>query len=216
METLLAENRIIRSNHQSPINDNPQPGGINQYMHMHATPASPVCCVQSSTPMNLPTTHSCNSFRQVSVPAVAVQTIRPCLEQNNAVTTGSDKIDLPVLSKCTNTSTYTMKPKPSNMNIGFTKPNNYDGRSSWTDYQVHFETVSKLNQWTDEIKALKLISCMQDSALSTIGEIDTNNIPHFEELIHILTKRFAPENQTELYRSQIDARIRKKVRPYLN
>jgi hypothetical protein len=43
------------------------------------------------------------------------------------VTTGSDKIDLPVLSKCTNTSTYTMKPKPSNMNIGFTKPNNYDG-----------------------------------------------------------------------------------------
>jgi hypothetical protein len=60
------------------------------------------------------------------------------------------------------------------MNIGFTKPNNYDGKSSWTDYQVHFETVSKLNQWTDEIKALKLISCMQDSALSTIGEIDTN------------------------------------------
>jgi hypothetical protein len=93
--------------------------------------------------MNLPTTHSCNSFRPVSVPAVAVQTIRPCLEQNNAVTTGSDKIDLPVLSKCTNTSTYTMKPKPSNMNIGFTKPNNYDGKSSWTDYQVHFETVSK-------------------------------------------------------------------------
>lgn len=210
METLLAENRIIRSNHQSPTNDNPQPGGINQYMHMHATPASPVCCVQSSTPMNLPTTHSCNSFRPVSVPAVAVQTIRPCLEQNNAVTTGSDKIDLPVLSTCTNTSTYTMKPKPSNMNIGFTKPNNYDGKSSWTDYQVHFETVSKLNQWTDEIKALKLISCMQDSALSTIGEIDTNNIPHFEELIHILIKRFAPENQTELYRSQIDARIRKK------
>jgi hypothetical protein len=56
--------------------------------------------------MDLPTTHSCNSFRPVSVPAVAVQTIRPCLEQNNAVTTGSDKIDLPVLSKCTNTSTY--------------------------------------------------------------------------------------------------------------
>jgi hypothetical protein len=52
---------------------------VNQYMHMHATPASPVCCVQSSTPMNLPTTHSCNSFRPVSVPAVAVQTIRPRL-----------------------------------------------------------------------------------------------------------------------------------------
>jgi fumarate reductase subunit D len=28
-------------------------------------------------------------------------------------------------------------------------------------------------------------------SLSTLGEIDTNNIPHFEELINILTKRFA-------------------------
>jgi hypothetical protein len=46
------------------------------------------------------------------------------------------------------------------MNIGFTKPNNYDGKSSWTDYQVHFETVSKLNQWTDEIKALKFIGVL--------------------------------------------------------
>jgi hypothetical protein len=51
---------------------------------------------------------------------------------------------------------------------------------------------------------------MQDSALSTLGEIDTNNMPYFEELMHILTKRLAPENQTELYRSQIDARIKKK------
>jgi hypothetical protein len=60
---------VIRSNHQSPTNDNPQPnpqpGGINQYMHMHATPASPVCCVQSSTPMNLPTRQSSVCFFQL-------------------------------------------------------------------------------------------------------------------------------------------------------
>jgi hypothetical protein len=49
-----------------------------------------------------------------------------------------------------------------------------------------------------------------NSALSTLGEIYTNSMLYFEELMHILTKRFAPENQTELYRSQIDARIRKK------
>jgi hypothetical protein len=97
------------------------------------------------------------------------------------------------------------------MNIGFTKPNNYDGKSSWTDYQVHFETVSKLNQWTDEIKALKLISCMQDSALSTIGEIDTNNIPHFEEIIHILTKRwllyYFAQDKDELFEQQLLVQI---------
>ena len=33
IEHWLAENRIIKSNHQSPINDNPQPGGINQHAY---------------------------------------------------------------------------------------------------------------------------------------------------------------------------------------
>lgn len=96
------------------------------------------------------------------------------------------------------------------VNIGFTKPHEYDGKTSWSDYLIHFETVANLNNWSGRIKAMKLIACMQDNALSTIGDINTSCPPSFEELVNILTKRFEPKNQMELYRNQMDARIRKK------
>ena len=56
----------------------------------------------------------------------------------------------------------------SKTDIGFTKPGYFDGKSSWTDYQIHFETVAKLNRWPNDIKALKLIACMRDAALATL------------------------------------------------
>ena len=95
-------------------------------------------------------------------------------------------------------------------NVGFSKPNTYDGNTDWTDYRVHFETVSKINQWSEKVKALKLISCMQGAALAILGDIDVSNPPSYVELTKILTNRFAPENQADMFRSQIDARVRRK------
>lgn len=98
----------------------------------------------------------------------------------------------------------------SQENVGFTKPANFDGKTSWTDYKIHFETVAMLNKWTNLTKTMKLIACLQDVALATLGDIDTENLPSYDDLINTLTKRFAPKNQTELYKTQIDSRIRKK------
>jgi hypothetical protein len=53
-------------------------------------------------------------------------------------------------------------------NVGYTKPFSDDGKTNWADCKVHFETVSKLNQWTDEVKVLKLVSSMQGAALITV------------------------------------------------
>jgi hypothetical protein len=50
-------------------------------------------------------------------------------------------------------------------NVGYIKPFTYDGKTDWANYKVHFETVSKLNQWADEVKVLKLVSSMQGAAL---------------------------------------------------
>lgn len=98
----------------------------------------------------------------------------------------------------------------SDRHIEHTKPHSYDGTSSWNDYKIHFETVSKLNQWSEEVKSLKLIACMSGTALAVLGDIDINNPPKYQELLDILTKRFAPTNQTEMYRAQIETRIRKR------
>ena len=94
--------------------------------------------------------------------------------------------------------------------IGQTKAHSYDGKNSWNDYMVHFETVANLNNWSGKIKAMKLIACMQDAALSTLGDINTNSPPSYEDLVSTLSKRFEPKNQMELHRSQMDARVRKK------
>ena len=42
-------------------------------------------------------------------------------------------------------------------NVEYAKPFTYDGKTDWADYKVDFETVSKLNQWSDEVKVLKLV-----------------------------------------------------------
>ncbi|CAC5407231.1 unnamed protein product [Mytilus coruscus] len=97
--------------------------------------------------------------------------------------------------------------------IGYTKPSIYDGTTNWLEYKLHFEAVAKINNWSEDIKVLKLITCMNDAALSTLADIEIDNIPTYSNLVRILTKRFAPENLTDVYMSQIDACIRKPGQP---
>lgn len=97
--------------------------------------------------------------------------------------------------------------------IGYTKPSKYDGTTNWLEYKLHFEAVAKLNNWSEDIKVLKLITCMNGAALSTLADIEIDNIPTYCYLVKLLTKRFAPENLTDVYMSQIDACVRKPGQP---
>lgn len=38
----------------------------------------------------------------------------------------------------------------------------FDGDSGFNDYLVQFEMVSQLNQWSEDIMALQLASCLKD------------------------------------------------------
>ncbi|CAC5360879.1 unnamed protein product [Mytilus coruscus] len=100
-------------------------------------------------------------------------------------------------------------------NIGYTKPSIYDGTANWLEYKLHFEAVAKLNNWSEDIKVLKLITCMNGAALSTLYIADTeiDNTPTYHNLVKIFTKRFPPKNLTDVYMSQIDAYIRKPGQP---
>ncbi|CAC5394867.1 unnamed protein product [Mytilus coruscus] len=97
--------------------------------------------------------------------------------------------------------------------FGYTKPSIYDGTTNWLEYKLHFESVAKLNSWSEDIKVLKLITCINGAALSILADIEIDNIPTYSNLVKILTKRFAPENLTDVYMSQIDACIRKPGQP---
>ena len=60
-------------------------------------------------------------------------------------------------------------------NVGYTKPFTYDGKTDWADNRIHFETVSKLNQWSDEVKVLRLVSSRQGATLTTVGHGNTDS-----------------------------------------
>ena len=82
------------------------------------------------------------------------------------------------------------------------KPATYDGSGSWIDYYTHFRTVSKLNQWTENEKGLFLAASLRGQAQSVLGDLPGDS-SDYRYLVQALEERFAPPNQTELYRVQL-------------
>ena len=92
----------------------------------------------------------------------------------------------------------------------FKKSANYDGTSSFQDYLVQFEMTSELNRWDDTVKAMELATSLRGAAQSILSDLRPEQRRSYDHLVSVLTARFEPINQTELYRAQINGRLRKK------
>ena len=90
------------------------------------------------------------------------------------------------------------------------KPATFDGSINWQDYIVHFNLIAELNQWNDETKALELATNLRGPALSVLSDLRPDFRHDFRHLVSTLAARFDPENQTEIYKTQLKSRIRKK------
>ena len=85
------------------------------------------------------------------------------------------------------------------------KPATYDGTGHWKDYKAHFDACAELNKWTEKEKGLYLAVSLRGQAQGVFGNLaDRSN--DFNELTKALEERFAPPNQTELYRVQMKER----------
>ena len=89
--------------------------------------------------------------------------------------------------------------KPRN----FVKPATYDGSSMWNDYLSHFESVGLLNEWTETEKGLYLAASLRGLAQGVLGNQPRDERQNYAKLVKALQDRFAPLNQTELYRTQL-------------
>ena len=88
------------------------------------------------------------------------------------------------------------------------KPATYDGTGSWTDYKAHFDACSEINGWTDKEKGLYLSVSLRGQAQGVFGNL-VSKTHDYSELVKALQDRFAPPNQTELYRVQLRDRRQK-------
>ena len=82
------------------------------------------------------------------------------------------------------------------------KPATFDGTVAWMDYKAHFDACSELNGWTDEQKGLYLSVFLRGQAQGVFGNLGSGK-PSYKDLVTALEERFAPPNQTDLYRVQL-------------
>ena len=88
-------------------------------------------------------------------------------------------------------------------------PDQFDGKSSWTDYIAHFEICCEINGWTPPQRAQYLSVSLRGSACQVLGTLPIERRRDYRELVRALGRRFNPENQSELYRVQLRNRGRK-------
>ncbi|MCG8048186.1 MAG: reverse transcriptase family protein, partial [Candidatus Thiodiazotropha endolucinida] len=88
------------------------------------------------------------------------------------------------------------------------KPATFDGSVAWLDYKAHFEACAELNGWSNEQKGLYLSVSLRGQAQGVFGNLGTGK-HDYDELVTALEERFAPPNQTELYRVQLRERRQK-------
>ena len=86
------------------------------------------------------------------------------------------------------------------------KPATFDGSSSWKDYKSHFDACAKINTWSIEEKGLFLAVSLRGQAQGVLGDLPDDMKKHYDLLVQALEERFAPPNQTELYRVQLRER----------
>ncbi|XP_065927594.1 uncharacterized protein [Magallana gigas] len=93
--------------------------------------------------------------------------------------------------------------KGSRCNI---KPATFDGSNSRLDYKSHFDACATINNWSEKEKGLYLAVSLKRTAHGVLGNVSKETGQHYDMLVKALEERFAPPNQTELYRAQLKDR----------
>ena len=84
----------------------------------------------------------------------------------------------------------------------------YDGKSSFNDFLLQYEMVGEYNQWDRKTMASQLAMCLKDDAVAVLSDLSFDQRRQYDSLVAALRDRFEPENQTQLHRAQLKARIR--------
>ena len=94
------------------------------------------------------------------------------------------------------------------------KPATFDGSTSWSDFKSHFDVFAELNGWSSQEKGMYLAVSLRGNAQGVLGNLPGADQRDYNALCIALEQRFAPTNQTELYRAQFREREQKAVETF--
>ena len=90
------------------------------------------------------------------------------------------------------------------------KPATYSGKTGWREYLIHFNMVSKFNKWDDRTKASELALSLRDDTQVPLSDLKPHERKNSKTIVAAITSRVEPEDQSELYRSELKNMFRKK------
>ena len=89
------------------------------------------------------------------------------------------------------------------------KPPSFNGKSLWEPYIAQFEIVAGMNQWNDNQKGNYLVTNLNGSALTVLGNLATEMRQDYRTLVATLESRFGAAHQQELHRTKFKNRLRR-------
>ena len=82
-------------------------------------------------------------------------------------------------------------------------PEPYNGKSSWTDWHEHFESVAAINRWKDGEKILWLRVRLVSRAATAFKRVPEPARGNFADCIEALRERFDPSSKRKLYLAEL-------------
>ena len=85
-----------------------------------------------------------------------------------------------------------------------------DGKCAWDTYRAQFELLADLNGWSDAEKSAHLAISLRGAAATVLTNLHPSQRRSYEALTATLDSRFGVAHQTELNRSRLKARSRRR------
>ncbi len=90
------------------------------------------------------------------------------------------------------------------------RPVPYDGKSTWEAYRAQFEMLAAMNGWDDAKKATYLAVSLRGPAVTVLTNLSPEQRKNYTALSEALQSRFGSTHQTELNRSRLKSRTRRR------
>ncbi|CAC5404179.1 unnamed protein product [Mytilus coruscus] len=90
------------------------------------------------------------------------------------------------------------------------KPQVYDGNDDLEEYLTQFNLLAELHNWNSKTKALLLASNLSGGARAILNEITEVDRHDFDSLVKSLKNRFGSVNRAEVFRAELQTRVRFK------
>ena len=89
-------------------------------------------------------------------------------------------------------------------------PESYDGVSlTFEDWLTNFEICCKINGWTESQRCSILAVKLKGAALHVYTDLPAEKRGQYASIVQSLKNRFDESHQTEMYKVQLKARVRK-------